>query len=135
MASDSDREPAGTPAEAGTTVVITGAASELGRRVCARTLADPDVARVVAIDQRSLRRLPAGVERHQVDLADADLKPLFEGAAAVVHLAQADGPAPGSTRRPAAGDELLTRRVLDAASAVGTAHLVVLSSALSLIHI
>ena len=37
------------------------------------------------------------VERHQADLSTADLKPLFEGASAIVHLAQADGPARGST--------------------------------------
>lgn len=130
MASDSDRVTTASAPPLGVgSVVITGAASELGRRVCALTLADPDVGRVVAIDRRALRRMPSGIERHQVDLAEADLKPIFEGASTVIHLAQADGPAPRSLPGTAQGDESLARRVLDAASAVGTSHVVLLSSA------
>lgn len=109
-------------------VVVTGAAGDLGQRVVALVLADPDVVRVVGIDRRSLRRLPAAVECHQADLASADLKPLLEGATAVVHLAQADGPAPASTEG-LVGDGELARRVLDAAAAVGAEHVVLLSSA------
>jgi nucleoside-diphosphate-sugar epimerase len=128
MASDADRVTL-PPAALSGAVVVTGAASELGHRVCALAQADPDVSHVVAVDRRSLRRLPAGIERHQIDLATADLKPIFEGAAAVVHLAQADGPARGGSLSEATGDSALARRVLDAASAVGAAHVVLLSSA------
>lgn len=110
-------------------VVVTGAASDLGQRVCSLAAADPQVTRVVAVDRRSLRRLPAGVERHQVDLATADLKGIFEGASVVVHLTQADGPGRGEDLPAATGEADLTRRVLDAASAVGARHVVLLSSA------
>lgn len=134
MGSESDRGTSATDATATPEVVaVTGAAGELGRRVCALALADPAVSRVVAIDRRSLRRLPAAVEGHEVDLATADLKPLLEGATAVVHLAQADGPSPAAAEiaagESAVGDGELARRVLDAAAAVGAEHVVLLSSA------
>lgn len=127
MGSESDRGTSGIATAPPGAVVVTGAASELGQRVIALVLGDRDVSRVVAIDRRSLRRLPAAVECHQVDLATADLKPLFEGATAVVHLAQADGPSPAF--EGAVGDGELARRVLDAAAAVGAEHVVLLSSA------
>lgn len=119
---------ASEPGPAANVVVVTGAASALGQRVCALAATDPRVARVVALDRRALQRLPAGVEGHQVDLATADLKPLLEGAAVVVHLAQATGPDPAADAGQA-GDGELARRVLDAASAVGASHVVLLSSA------
>lgn len=105
-------------------VVVTGAASLLGRRVCALAAADPAVSRVVAIDRRPLPARP-GTEDHQVDLAVDDLKPLFEGATTVVHLAQCTGPEPTA----AAADGDLARRVLEAAGDVGVVHCVLLSSA------
>lgn len=113
----------------GSTVVITGAAGPLGRRVCALAAADPAVDRVVAIDRRPLEGLAAEVETHQLDLADADLKPLFEGASVVVHLAQADQAESPSTTGATVGDGRLAQRVLEAASAVDARHLVLLSSA------
>lgn len=109
--------------------MVTGAASALGVRVCALAAADPLVGRVVGLDRRSPGPLPPGVHHHRVDLATADLKPLLEGATSVVHLAQADGTDLGGQRDGALGDGALARRVLDAASAVGAAHLVLLSSA------
>ncbi len=107
-------------------VIVTGAASPLGQRVCALAMADPTVSRVIALDRRPLGRLSAGVEGHTVDLGTADLKPLMEGATTILHLAQATGPAPVAAD---AGDGALARRVLDAASAVGAAHVVLRSSA------
>ena len=62
-----------------------------------------------------------------MDLAAVDLKPLFEGATSVVHLAQAPGPE--TLAGHGLGDGALARRVLEAASAVGTEHVVLLSSA------
>ena len=109
-------------------VVVTGAASRLGQRVVELTAADPDVARVIALDRLRAPSAGEGVEAHQVDLAAADLKPLFEGATTVVHLAQATGPEPAA--EGALGDGALARRVLDAASAVDAGHVVLLSSAL-----
>jgi nucleoside-diphosphate-sugar epimerase len=108
------------------TVVVTGAASALGRKVCALAAADPAVRRVVALDLEMPRGLLAPVEVRAVDLAVADLKPLFEGATSVVHLAQTD---PLDERPGVPGDGELTHRVLDAASAVGASHVVLLSSA------
>lgn len=128
MASGSDSA-AGVATDLAGAVVVTGAAGRLGRRVCELAAADPAVSHVVALDRRSLKRLPAGIERHQVDLTTADLKPLFGDAAAVVHLAQPDGPARGEAISRETGEGALARRVLDAASAVGASHVVLLSSA------
>jgi len=96
--------------------------------VCALAADDPAVARVVALDRRSLGRLPAGVEGHSVDLATADLKPLLEDATTIVHLAGCTGPET-TVQDGQPGDGALARRVLDAASAVSAQHVVLLSSA------
>jgi nucleoside-diphosphate-sugar epimerase len=111
-------------------VVVTGAAGALGRRACELALADPSVGRVVAVDRRPVPGLPPSVQVHQADLASADLKPLFEGADVLLHLAQADA-VDAEVERPAGvvGDGQLAHRVLDAASAVGVQHVVLLSSA------
>jgi nucleoside-diphosphate-sugar epimerase len=130
MAPASDLGP--TAPATGAVVVVTGAASSLGRRVCTLAATDPEVARVVAIDRRPIRHVPASVETVALDLATGDLKPLLEGADALVHLAQGDGPERGShptAADPATGDARMAHRVLDAASAVGVRHVVLLSSA------
>jgi nucleoside-diphosphate-sugar epimerase len=113
---------------AGAVVVVTGAASALGRRVCALAAEDPTVGRVVALDRRAQGRVPAAVEAHVVDLATIDLKPLLEDATSIVHLAQSTGAEVAPDAREV-GDGALARRVLDAASAVGAEHVVLLSSA------
>lgn len=82
------------------TVVLSGAADPLGRRVASALERLASVDRVVMLDH--------------ADLAGADLKSRIEGADAIVHL---DGGV----------DE--TRSLLDAAGAVGVAHVVLLSSA------
>jgi nucleoside-diphosphate-sugar epimerase len=110
-------------------VVVTGAASVLGRRVAELAAADPDVGRVVALDRHALAPSIPGVEAHAVDLAAVDLKPLFEGATGVVHLAQCTGPE--DLGGHSVGDGALARLVLDAAAAVGTEHVVLLSSAIA----
>ncbi len=109
-------------------MVVTGAASALGRRVTELAAADPAVEAVIALDQRALQPPIDGVRAQVVDLAAVDLKPLFEGATSVVHLAQAPGPE--MLAGHGLGDGALARRVLEAASAVGTEHVVLLSSAL-----
>jgi len=130
VASGSDREHSAPPEE-GSTVVVTGAAGELGRLVCQLAAADPEVSRVVALDRRPLRDLPAGVEGHQGDLAQVDLKPLFEGAAAIVHLAHPGAPERGGDLSAPTGEAAVGHRVLEAAAAAGVPHLVILSSAVA----
>jgi nucleoside-diphosphate-sugar epimerase len=111
------------------TIVVTGAAGAVGSRVC-RTLAETDgVDVVVALDRRDASPRHRRIVAHRVDLTTDDLKPLFEGATAVVHLASAfdasrDGVDISDTELETA------RRVLDAAAATGVQRLVVLSSAM-----
>ncbi len=109
-------------------VVVIGAAGLLGQQVCTLAAADPSVARVLAIDRRELSPTPPRVDYRSVDVAAADLKPLLEGAAVVVHLAQ---PASGPDSAGDVGEAALARRVLDAAAATGVGHVVLLSSALA----
>lgn len=113
------------PADA---VVLTGAAGSLGRRVLARLAADPAVRRIVAIDLVEPPTLPARASFFAADLATSDIKPLVEGASAVVHLAFSAGAEvdeDGTARANIEG----TRRLLDAAGAVGVEHVVLVSSA------
>ncbi|MCU1377986.1 MAG: hypothetical protein JWN29_969 [Acidimicrobiales bacterium] len=112
----------------GSNIVLTGAAGSLGRRVAARLAADPGVARVLAVDLVEPRALPSRTTFSAADLATSDLKPLLEGADTVVHLAFAAGPElddDGTARANVEG----TRRLLDAAGAVGVDHVVLVSSA------
>lgn len=65
---------------------------------------------------------------HRVDLASADLKQLLEGCDTVIHLAFLAGVEPDDSATAMANVQS-TRRLLDAASAVGTEAVVVVSSA------
>jgi nucleoside-diphosphate-sugar epimerase len=112
----------------GSNIVLTGAAGSLGRRVAARLEEAADVARVVAIDLVEPKVQLARMSFRACDLATGDLKPLLEGADTVIHLAFAAGPElddDGTARANIDG----TRRLLDAAGAVGVAHVVLVSSA------
>ena len=82
------------------TVVLSGAADSLGRRVAAALGQLDGVERIIALDEH--------------DLHGRDLKVRIEGADAVIHLS---------------GGVDETRAVLDAAGAVGAAHVVLMSSA------
>ncbi|MFP5321468.1 MAG: NAD-dependent epimerase/dehydratase family protein [Acidimicrobiia bacterium] len=112
-------------------IAVTGAAGPVGRRVCARLLADPDVAGVVAIDRQRLH-LPdttaedrRRLEVHRVHLREADLGSLLADVDAVVHLAGSD-----PLEDTAVDHDLLTTgRVLAACEAGRVAQLVVRSSA------
>lgn len=99
------------------TVVLTGAASALGRRVRARLDADPTVPEVVELDLADGRERPA-----------ADLKAALEGATALVHLGRTDGAELDGTGAGGVDVEG-TRHLLDAAGSVGVDRVVVLSSA------
>ena len=83
--------------------------------------------RIVGLDVREPPRRSPHLELHRVDIAGHDLKPLLEGVDVLVHLA--------AIVDPIADDALMTRvnvegtrRVLDAAAAVGVRKIVRLST-------
>lgn len=111
------------------TVAVTGVSGHVGQRLLRLLDVDPDVTRVVGFDARDPRLRPAKLEFHRLDLASAELKPLLEGVEVVVHLAW--------SVEPVHDDALLarvnvdaTRRLLDAAAAIGVRHVVFTSSAM-----
>ena len=108
-------------------VVVTGAASPLGRRVATRLLARDDVDVVVAVDL--LPADVAGVEAHQQDLATADLSSSFGAADSVIHLASVFGPAIEGPEIDDAIEVEMARRVLDAADKSGATRVVLRSDA------
>jgi len=115
------------------TVVITGAAGSLGRRVAALSAADPDVTRVIAIDPEIHRGdLASTVEVHALSPTDPEIKRFLADADSLIHLATATVPGPDGL--PTSGEPVtdlaVTRSLLDDAAAVGLPHLVVLSSAM-----
>ncbi|MCU1453966.1 MAG: hypothetical protein JWN46_2112 [Acidimicrobiales bacterium] len=112
-----------------TTVVVTGGAGVLGRRVCQLAAADPTVDQVVALDLRPVEPPITGVRSVQLDLATADLKPHVEGAAAVLHLASVFGPDLDGAEIADGTEIRMARQVLDAAGATGVGSVVVLSTA------
>ena len=109
-------------------IAITGAAGLIGRQLVPALASDPGVTRVVGLDVREpIRRVP-GVEFHLADVLHRDLKPLLEGIDVLVHLASVVDPIPDE-RLMARVNVEGTRRVLDAASAVGVRKIVRVSSA------
>ena len=72
---------------AGRTVVVTGAAGAVGRRVLSKLEEDPGVARIVAIDVAEIRPGVAKTEQRRLDLALADAPSLLKSADTFVHLA------------------------------------------------
>jgi nucleoside-diphosphate-sugar epimerase len=107
------------------TVVVTGGAGLLGRRVVALTCADDEIDRVVALDDGLAEGADPKVVAERVDFLADDLDRWFAGAESVVHLAYHVG---SSRRRPPRNDEVF-QRVLDAAGRAGIERLVLLSSA------
>jgi nucleoside-diphosphate-sugar epimerase len=108
-------------------VLVTGAASPLGRRVVGLLAARPDVDGVVGIDVEEV--VEPGVTAFQLDLATADLEASFADADAVLHLASCFGPAIEGPEIEAAVEVTMARRVLLAADKAGASRVVVLSSA------
>lgn len=104
-------------------VVVTGAASSLGRRVARLLSQRDDVDEVVALDLRS------GPGIGPIDLVTSDLVAAFDGADAIVHLASAFGPMVEGEEVHAAADVAMAKRVLDAAAKLGIDRVVLLSSA------
>lgn len=108
-------------------LVVTGAASPLGRKVVTALAARDDVDSVVAVDLQPT--VADGVELHQLDLATGDLTPAFADADAVLHLASVFGPALDGPEVVDAVDVTMARRVLSAADKASVDVVVLLSSA------
>ncbi|MEX2433615.1 MAG: NAD-dependent epimerase/dehydratase family protein [Acidimicrobiia bacterium] len=110
------------------TIAITGAAGLVGRQLVPALAGDPSVARVVGLDVREPIRHVPGVEFHLADVLHRELKPLLEGVDVLVHLASVVDPIPDEQLMARVNVEG-TRRVLDAAAAVGVRKVVRVSSA------
>ena len=101
-------------------IVVTGAAGFLGSRVVERLRAGGH--EVVAVD-----RVASGLEHRaaeaviRIDLAHAELREVFEGAASLVHLA-GGFPVDAVSLDGAADDIDVAMRVLEHAAGVGVRH-------------
>jgi UDP-glucose 4-epimerase len=73
-------------------VVVTGATGNVGTSLVARLVADPSIDQVVGVARRTGSLPFPGVELVGCDVGSSDLRPVFEGADAVVHLAWAIQP-------------------------------------------
>jgi nucleoside-diphosphate-sugar epimerase len=109
-------------------VAVTGASGLVGRHLLPALAEHPGVDRVVGLDVREPERRPRAVEFHRVDIAGTALRPLLEGVDVVVHLAGVVDPIPDVALMARVNVEG-TRRVLDAAAAVGVSRIVRISSA------
>jgi nucleoside-diphosphate-sugar epimerase len=114
-----------------TTVVLTGAAGRVGRRVLPLLVADPEVGRVVAVDENTVPEIDAKVVPYRLDVRADDVRPVLDGADVLVHLAHADDELrrPRRRRRGRVDDDG-TVALLDAATDTGVQHVVTMSSAL-----
>jgi nucleoside-diphosphate-sugar epimerase len=108
-------------------VAVTGAAGFIGTRLVP-ALAAAGVPRIVGLDMREPNRTVTGYEHHLVDVSGRELDAVLRGCDTVVHLA--------AVTDPIVDDALMarvnvdgTRRVLDAASAVGVTRIVRVSTA------
>jgi nucleoside-diphosphate-sugar epimerase len=108
-------------------VLVTGAASPLGRRVVGLLGDRQDVQEVVGVDVDDITS-PA-VTAFRLDLATADLGPAFTDVDSVLHLASCFGPAIEGAEIDDAVEVAMARRVLLAAGKAGAERVVVLSSA------
>ena len=116
------------PRPAAGTVVITGVSGFLGQAVLRRLAGSSSVDRIVGLDVREPGFRPRGLQFHLVDVAGSDLRPLFEGADVLVHLAGVHDAIPDEDlmARVNVGG---TKRVLEAAAAAGLNKVVLVSSA------
>jgi nucleoside-diphosphate-sugar epimerase len=109
-------------------IAVTGASGLVGERLLSGLADDERVSRIIGLDVRDPRRRFRGFEFHRVDIAGAELKPLLEGADVVVHLATVVDPILDEAHMARVNVEG-TRRVLEAAAAVGASKVIRVSSA------
>src|SRR5262249_23756821 len=104
-------------------VGITGVSGLVGRALTDRLVDRRGITRVVGIDVREPPPRFHGVEFHLADVAHGDLRPLLEGCDVVVHLASIVDPIPDEALMARVNVDG-TRRVLEAAGAVGVTKVV-----------
>ena len=109
-------------------IAVTGASGVVGQRLLPKLAQDERVTRLIGLDVRDPRRRVRNLDFHRVDIGGAELKPLLEAAEVLVHLATVVDPIPDETLMARVNVEG-TRRVLDAAAAVGVRKVVRVSSA------
>jgi UDP-glucose 4-epimerase len=109
-------------------IAVTGAAGLIAQRLLPRLIEGLGVTRVVGLDVRTPPRRAYGLEFHLVDVARAELKPILEGVEILVHLASVVDPIPDEALMARVNIDG-TRRVLDAAAAVGVRKVIRVSSA------
>jgi UDP-glucose 4-epimerase len=109
-------------------IAVTGVSGFLGQRLLPLLDASPRVDRVIGLDVRDPARRARKLEFHRIDVLGAELTPYLRGVSAIVHLAAVPGPSPDDTlfRRVNVDG---TRRLLDAAGAVGVRKIIRPSSA------
>ncbi|NNE96895.1 MAG: NAD-dependent epimerase/dehydratase family protein, partial [Acidimicrobiales bacterium] len=112
-------------------ILVTGAAGAVGRRVVRLLVENPETERIVALDRVpiSASDVPENteitIERIEADLLDVDLVPLLDGIDTVLHLAEdRSRHADGRTARS------VMERLLGTALNGGVSQFVLLSSAL-----
>lgn len=108
-------------------IVVTGAASPLGRRVRALLATHDDVSSVVGVD--TVPSTGHDVESRTVDLIAGDLDAVFEGADSVLHLGTAFGTEPDPDEIESEFDVRAARRVLEAAERTGVDRVLLVTSA------
>jgi nucleoside-diphosphate-sugar epimerase len=108
-------------------VVVTGATGNVGTSVLQALAADPEVHEIVGIARRLPRWQNPRTRWERADVAADDLRPIFDGADAVVHLAWLIQPARDYAELERVNVEG-SRRVFEAAAAAGVGALVHASS-------
>ena len=110
------------------TVVVTGAAGEVGRRVVAALKSDDPEREVRPVDTASARSV-AGLALSRLDVLSDDLSDVMDGADTLIHLVSLV--VPGSHTEADEKAELRgLERVLDAAAQANVGHVVLLSTAM-----
>jgi UDP-glucose 4-epimerase len=109
-------------------IAVTGASGLVGQRLLPRLADEAQVTRLIGLDVRDPLRRVRNLTFHRVDIGGAELKPLLEAADVLVHLATVVDPIPDEALMARVNVEG-TRRVLDAAAAVGVRKVVRVSTA------
>ncbi|HEY4397751.1 MAG TPA: NAD-dependent epimerase/dehydratase family protein, partial [Acidimicrobiia bacterium] len=109
-------------------IAVTGASGLVGQRLLPRLADEAQVTRLIGLDVRDPRRRVRNLTFHRVDIGGAELKPLLEAAEVLVHLATVVDPVPDEAVMARVNVEG-TRRVLDAAAAVGVRKVIRVSTA------